>query len=187
MGRCKPALVIFALFTLLAAAPAFGEDRGREVFYVAGEVSRGQLFTGNFSDRLVFGLFPTRYGWDISVWDRKTLKDDFVFVATPPYRFFNPRYIGAIYGYSAADAVALTPRVFEFVLNRKDHANALAAVQLLMWPHSQRTNELDAAERFLQTVPRGRGVLRIVDFTLGRQGGKEEIEFLKFTVELKLP
>jgi hypothetical protein len=187
MGGCNRAILLFALFALLAAAPAFGEDRGRKVFFVAGEVSRGQLFTGNFSDRLVFGLFPTRYGWDISVWDRENGKDDFVFVATPPYRFFNPRYIGVIYGYSAADAVALTPRVFEFVLNREDHASALAAVQLLMWPHSQRTNELDNAEKFLQTVPRGRGELRIVDFTLGRQGGKEEIEFLRFAVELKLP
>jgi hypothetical protein len=73
----------------------------------------------------VFNLFLTGYGWDIVVWDKRDPKAD-LSCCPPPYRFFNPRYIGAIYGYSAAEAIVLTPRIFHFVVNREDHAKALA-------------------------------------------------------------
>ena len=153
----------------------------------SGEVSRGQKYSREFSRRLVFNLFPTDYGWDIAVWDKGDPKADFVFVVTPPYRFFNPRYLGAIYGYSAAEAVALTPRAFHFVMSRSDYASALAAVQRLSWPQGGSKKALEEAKRFLDHVSKGQGELKIVDATLGRKSGKEQIEYLRFSVELKLP
>jgi hypothetical protein len=174
-------------FAILATAPPATEGGENRSVRFPGEVSRGHKYSRDISGRLVFNLFPTDYGWDIAVWDKRDPKADFVFVVTPPYRFFNPRYIGAIYGYSAAEAVALTPRIFYFVVNREDHAKALAAVQRLSLSQGGSKNELEEAKRFLDTVPKGQGELKIVDATLGRYGGKERIEYLKFSVELRLP
>ena len=175
------------LFAISTRAPAWAASGENKSIRFSGEVSRGQKYSREFSRRLVFNLFPTDYGWDIAIWDKADPKADFVFVATPPYRFFNPRYIGAIYGYSAAEAVALTPRAFRFVMSRADYASALAAVQRLSWPHGGSKKELEESKRFLDTVPKGQGELKIVDATLGRRSGKEQIEYLKFAVELKLP
>jgi hypothetical protein len=184
MKRCRLAVLLFAI---LATSPARTEGGENKSVRFSGEASRGHKYSRDISDRLVFNLFPTDYGWDIAVWDKADPKDDFVFVVTPPYRFFNPRYIGAIYGYSAAEAVALTPRIFYFALNHGDYVKALAAVQRLSWSHGGNKKELEDAQRFLDTVPKGQGELKIVDATLGRYGAKEQIEYLKFIVELKLP
>jgi hypothetical protein len=185
-ASCRVAALAVLSFAILAMSPTATEGGESRSVRFAGEILRGQKYSRDISDRLVFNLFPTDYGWDIAVWDKRDPKADFVFVVTPPYRFFNPRYIGAIYGYSAAEAVALTPRVFYFVVNREDHAKALAAVQRLSWSRGGGKNELEEAKRFLDNVPKGQGELKIIDATLGRHGGKEQIEYLKFTVELKL-
>lgn len=186
-ASCRVAALAVLSFAMLARPPAATEGGEHKSVRFSGEVSRGHKYSRDISGRLVFNLFPTDYGWDIAVWDKRDPKADFVFVVTPPYRFFNPRYLGAIYGYSAAEAVTLTPRIFYFVVNREDHAKALAAVQRLSWPQGGSKNELEEAKRFLDAVPKGQGELKILDATLGRHGVKEQIEYLKFTVDLKLP
>jgi len=186
-GRFKLSALAALSFAILTTSSAWAGSGENKSIRFSGEVSRGQKYSREFSSRLVFNLFPTDYGWDIAVWDKGDPKADFVFVVTPPYRFFNPRYIGAIYGYSAAEAVALTPRAFHFVMSRSDYASALAAVQRLSWPQGGSKKALEEAKRFLDHVPKGQGELKIVDATLGRKSGKEQIEYLRFSVELKLP
>jgi len=186
-GRFKLSALAALSFAILTTSSAWAGSGENKSIRFSGEVSRGQKYSREFSRRLVFNLFPTDYGWDIAVWDKGDPKADFVFVVTPPYRFFNPRYLGAIYGYSAAEAVALTPRAFHFVMSRSDYASALAAVQRLSWPQVGSKKALEEAKRFLDHVSKGQGELKIVDATLGRKSGKEQIEYLRFSVELKLP
>jgi hypothetical protein len=77
-------------------------------------------------------------GWHITVRAQKAAPGcgDFVSVATPPYRFDNPRYLDTGYGNTARDAVSRTPREFYFALTCADYKRMAAQVKRMLWPDS---------------------------------------------------
>lgn len=151
----------------------------------SGEVSRGVSFERKLWPGLVFVLKANDSGWDISVTDGTDRDSDFVRVVTPPYRFDNPRYLGTVYGHSAADAVAWTPRSFSFVTSGADYMRADDAVRKLLWPSGLPETEIGAAEKTLAQVPRGNGVLKITGAKLLAANGW--IDSLAFEVEIRPP
>ena len=63
-------------------------------------------------------------GWGIEIRKKGDVADppdDYVSVATPPYHYFNQRYLSTAYGYTAKEAVALSPRQFYFVESPADY------------------------------------------------------------------
>ncbi|MCI0354809.1 MAG: hypothetical protein L0099_07210 [Acidobacteria bacterium] len=110
-------------------------------------------------------------------------------MATPPYRFWNPRYVDVSYEYSARNAVAFTPRKFQFVLNREDYEKTEAAVRKLLWKSGHSERELEDARRWLEEVNKGTGSLHLLDARIAGDETNERgwIEWLKFEVELCLP
>jgi hypothetical protein len=101
---------------------------------VAGEVPYGESFEHAISEQLDFHLVATDRGWKISVRGHEA-EGDLVYPVTPPLRFDNPRYVGTVYGHSAADAVAWNPREFLFLMHPEDLAEASEAISQLLGPY----------------------------------------------------
>jgi hypothetical protein len=180
LGRTDEATALARRFDLVPTEPV----------RIAGEVSRGARFERELGRGLVFRLEPGRdaAGWTIEVRPVGSVDPEveLSWVATPPYRFWNPRYVDASYGYSAREAVAMDARDFSFVLDEPSYRSAAAAVRKLLWPHGLSRDELDRADASLERIATCRGRLRILDSRLGPApaGGPLEIEWLKFEVEL---
>jgi len=178
------AAAVFAL-TALAQSPS-------RVVRISGEVKRGEAFTRDIGQNLEFALRPVPDGWTITV-SAKGVRpagcDDLVWVATPPYRFFNQRYLDLSYATSPRQAVAMTPREFSFVLNCADYAVEEKRVTLLLWPNSATEAELQQARDKLGTSPLGKGRFFIRDSRITDPDGRNpgSIDWLRFDVELQLP
>ena len=160
----------------------------------AGEISYGETFEREFGSGLLFRLSasqdPQTPGWTIEVRPKNETRPEveLVWVATPPYRFFNPRYLEISYGYSAREIVAMNERGFSFVRDPRDYDRAAEAVRTLLWPYTFSEEQVKRAEETLNQVPTCQGVLRIVDHRLGPDPQtSERIEWLKFEVELCRP
>lgn len=181
-------LLGLAIFRVCASeaspsAPGFG------IIHFSGEVSRGESLEKRLWNDLIFVLKATDSGWDISVTGGEDRDSDFVWVVTPPYRFDNARYLGTVYGHSAADAVAWTPRAFSFVTNPMDYVRAGDAVRKLLWPSRLPEMEIKAVEKTLAQVPKGNGMLKITGAKSSATKGDFEgrIESLSFEVEIRPP
>ena len=161
-------------------------DQSSGVLRFAGEVTRGMAYEHLVTDELSFQLIPTDYGWDISV--RGPVGDeDLVWVATPPFRLDNPRYVGTIYGHSAADAVGWSPREFFFLMHEGDYPVARDAVDRLLWPYEYTDAQVDEARAALNALDTGRGTLMIEDANIeDGADGTDAIASLRFSVELSL-
>jgi hypothetical protein len=108
-----------------------------------------------------------------------------VWVATPPYRFWNPRYVDISYGISAKESISTSPRDFAFVTNEADYKIASDAVDTVLWPYNYTKKEVDEAMTKLDTMHKKRGTFTITDASLkSGADGKDEIEGLSFKVEL---
>jgi hypothetical protein len=117
---------------------------------LSGRVRAGESYEQPFGDGLLFLLRanaqapPNPEGWTIEVRrDGPGKGHDFVWVATPPYRWWNPRYIDTSYGVSAREAVARDVRSFGFVTSEAAYASLARAVDLLV---SSRPVEMTEAE-----------------------------------------
>jgi hypothetical protein len=119
--------------------------------------------------------------------------DDFVWVATPPYRFSNPRYLDTSYGIDAREAVRWSPREFAFVVRTADCEKEADRATRVLWPANYSEREVQEAQEQLGTSPLGRGSLVILDSKTsaapGAVGGKDwgQIDWLKFEVRISLP
>ena len=187
------------LLLLSAVSGAAQEHRAR----LSGEVSRGSEFRRDIGSGLVFALTPTAMdpgaieGWDIKVFPKDPPKgercDDFVWVATPPFRFNNPRYLDTSYGTKAEDAVTWSPREFQFVLNCADYKREEKWVERLLWPYNYSDEQVQEARAKLGSSPLGKGRLKILDFKISpaekTAGGVNlgRIDWLKFELEISLP
>jgi hypothetical protein len=192
------------------AAPA---DSPAPDIVFTGEVDRGKPFdydlgqdpgrgTGRKGDRgvarnagrgLVFHLDPAPdvgSGWDIEIVKKGDLSDDrsdFVAVATPPYHFFNQRYLSTAYDYTAAAAVALSPRHFYFVGSDADYKIADREVNINVYPNHAISDEIDAADDEARKIQVGRGEFVILDSRITpatEKDSKGTIDWLKFEVRL---
>lgn len=159
-------------------------------------MSHGQAFEHALASDLVFRLAPSGHpanppGWTIEVRGRALPEPDneLSWVVTPPYRFWNPRYLDTGYGWSARDAVDYGPREFRFVTTATEYRAAAEAVRALLWPSE--IAEADA-RRTLDSVRRATGRLvvleaRVDEKAAGPHGGPGRIEWLRFEVEVCVP
>ena len=168
-----------------------------------GEVSANQAFERRFGDGLLFRLVPEgeQFGWDIEVVpDRPgdTRQSEYTWVVTPPYHFWNPRYLDASYGMSASEAVRSSPRNFNFVLSEEQYKKAADLVALAVTSHPQ--SDKRSAEEFekesqdaanaLFKFPVAKGRLIIFKSSIGTsdESGKQGfIKRLEFRVDLRVP
>jgi hypothetical protein len=170
-----------------AASPGASEVR------FAGEVTDGQLFEREIGRDLVFRLSPlagdAAGGWVIEIVPKAQAPDDpieFSAIATPPYHFYNQRYLAAAFGYSAREAVAITPRTFYFVQSVADEHLANEVVNAALYPGAISDQEKVRIAAEAATLRLGRGELRILRsrVTNGKQGQPDVIAWVKFDVVL---
>ena len=158
-------------------------------------MERGQAWVAALPGGLEFRLDPEGQGGDPQGWTIRITPvgdpaSDYVWVATPPYRFSNPRYLDTGYGVGARAALAWTPREFAYVWSAGDFEFARRAVEVILWPGSHTPEELAGAEAALQRVPTYPGRLRIEDGAAAEPNSLHPwgiIESISFRVELCLP
>ncbi len=194
MGATVGFVVLLTLLFPLDRASARVERQDCNAIRSSGEVVKNQLFEREVGRGLLFRLNPSQAsnppGWTIELRSRANPENDFLWVATPPYRFMNPRYLDTSYGYSAQQAVQMSERAFNFVLNDSDYEKMTEAVRKLLWPYNHSEAELAEAEKVLEETPTGSGRLHILDARLGGEDeteGRGWIESLRFEVELCFP
>ena len=187
-----------ALVRILAAAgrttehAALAAEAACRPSRFAGEVVHGQAFERSLDEHLVFRLAPTGHpanppGWTIEVRHRGMAgPEELSWVVTPPYRFWNPRYLDTSYGWSARDAVAAHRREFGFVTTAAEYRTAADAVRKLLWPADLPAPELEAARRALDSVRRASGTLTIIDSRV-TPGADGRIDWLRFELVVCLP
>lgn len=167
---------------------------------LAGEVRAGESWEAPFAGgRLRFRLRaarnapPNPEGWTIEVGradDPGERVDDYVWVATPPYRFSNPRYLDTSYGRTAPEAVAWSEREFGYAAGPAEYAALVGLVDTLLYPPEglePATRDAVTARWKARMDRAGRGVLRITDSDVvapgpGLPAGR--IERLAFAVTL---
>lgn len=156
-----------ALFLVAAAS---GQQPGPQVPYrdtvLSGEVRRGERFEAPFGNGLVFHLEPEAsprnpQGWTIRITPSSDHSSDYSMVATPPYRFGNPRYVNTAYGVTAEGALSVNLREFSFVVDAGEFQKAIKTLDVLLWPGEHSESEIAAAQRTMQDLPTYRGRFRI--------------------------
>jgi hypothetical protein len=160
-----------------------------------GKVAQGESFEARLDGGLVFRLDPNAVGenpqgWTIRVAPETSPDTDHAWVATPPYRFWNSRYLDTSYGVAAAEALARTPREFAFVASSDDYEVAAEALDVLLWPYAHSQLEVDSAGARLSRIPTYAGSLWVEDGSVkppdaAHPGGV--IEWLAFRVQLCVP
>lgn len=160
-----------------------------------GKILRGENFKRPVASGLTFGLRaskdPAIDGWTIEICSESLSEPDneLSWVATPPYRSWNPRYIETSYGWTAKEAVEVSEREFGFV-SSADYKKTADAVRILLWPADHTKEEIRQAERLRKQMRVGTGKLRILTAQLGAargQGDRGTIERMDFKVELCVP
>jgi hypothetical protein len=163
---------------------------------IRGAVIRDQDFERSFGDDLIFRLAATRNSppnpqeWTIEIRPRAFPDHEYSYYASPPYRFWNPRYVGTSYGYTAARAVAHDVREFRFLTSEEDHTRAHRAIGIVLWPGNHSADEVERTSRALAQMAHGRGTLRILDSRLAPPTEERplgSIERLEFETTLCLP
>ena len=103
-------------------------------------------------------------GWTIRITSSVDSQSDYAMVATPPFRFSNPRYVNTAYEITAEAALAWTPREFAFVSNVEAYQSAMEALEVLLWPGNYTLAEVEQAEAALganaKPIPDDRFVLQ---------------------------
>jgi hypothetical protein len=178
----------------------FNEGRCIHIAF-SGKVSADKNFDRPFG-ALLFRLNSNALaGWWIEVVSAEETNgrnDEYVWVVTPPYHFGNVRYLDTSYGTRAADAVAESPRDFNFVIDQKQFDRAAELVNLgVSWrPRSEHKSEAEFDQESqhalaaLESLPIGKGRLLILGSRVDSSAGPHglgAIEWLKFRVELHVP
>jgi hypothetical protein len=158
-----------------------------------GEVYDGTDFDRDIGHDLVFRLTAltgdAAGGWVIEIAPKVQPADEpaeFSAIATPPYHFYNQRYLAGAYGYSTKEAVAITPRRFNFVLTVADDHIAESVVNSMLYPSAASDQEKQQIAAQAAGVNLGQGELRILKSRVrfGKAGGSDAIAYLKFEVAL---
>ena len=193
----KRLAILWMAFIVLSSLSAASQDHP---FTFAGEATEGLTFRKDIGHGLDFVLMPNsgdETGWTIEVVPQVKPSnpecEDFLWVATPPYRFENSRYLDTAYGIPAQDAVHRSPREFSFVLTCADYMIEQERVDRVLWPYNYSKQEADDALAKLGSSPLGTGRLWIEDskITPGHNSGTAKdlgvIHWIKFKVEIKFP
>ena len=184
------------LFLLAACASTpFAQDRPLRF---QGEVVRGGSFRKEIGHGLVFVLRPADDGWSIVVEPALGLgasgcSDNYASVIAVPMRGYREVDLAASYGNTAKEAVALSPRDVDFVLNAEDCKREADRRTKLTWPSQYTQKEVEEAEAKFATSTAGRAVLKVLDSKVSDSGvlveGKDygKIDWLKFEVVITFP
>lgn len=177
-------MFLFAISMCVFSASVFAEPLS-----FSGRVEKGERYEYPMENGLVFRLLPNSAGsppgWVITVAKADRSRDDYVWVVTPPYRFWNPRYIDISYGTSAREASEITLREFYFVTNESDYKAASEAVDIILWPNNYKKKEIQDANDKLSAVSRKKGVFTIINADLSPgPDGIQEILSMEFKVEI---
>jgi hypothetical protein len=176
-----------------SAARAASASSGSSEVRFAGEVVDGGSFEREIGHDLVFRLIPLSGdmpgGWAIEIVPKAQPADDdveFSGIVTPPYHFYNDRYVAGAYGYSTKEAVAITPRQFNFVLSVGDRRIAEDVVNSVLYPSVSSDQERQRISSEASDLRLGHGVFRILRarVTQGKAGKPDAIAWLKFDVAL---
>ena len=169
MRRSGESNLLAGLAALLLCVPA--DARGQEIpactdTVIVGHVEAGEAFEARLAPGLVFRLDPEVHpqnpqGWTIRVTPESEPGSDYSMVATPPYRFSNPRYVNTGYGITAEAAIAWTPRRFSYVATDADYEAAQNALEILLWSGGRSAAEIASAQNVLDGLQLYRGELRI--------------------------
>ncbi|HUA02168.1 MAG TPA: hypothetical protein VMB02_17655 [Candidatus Aquilonibacter sp.] len=158
-----------------------------------GEVTAGKEYVHDIGHGLTFGLAPltgdSGSGWVIEIVPTGQRPDDpveFSEIATPPYHFYNDRYIAAAYGYSAKEAAQMTMRKFNFVLSLADNQKANDVVNAALYPSTISDDDRARIARESAGVQLGRGRFHITHshVTLGKGDILDSIDSVKFEVTI---
>jgi hypothetical protein len=166
---------------------------GKPDVVVTGEVASGNSFERDIGEGLIFRLVPTPAGfgkgWDIEIAPKENVAGgyaEYSAMVTPPYHFYNQRYLNGSYGVTAREAVAISPRKFQFVESAEDSQAALAIVNsaayTVDWESHKDSIAADAAKIHL-----GAGELAILDSRITAGKNNEDlgsIDWVKFEVRL---
>jgi len=199
--KVTKSLVLWLLCGSIFGQCAEGQNR---TIRFTGEVAQDLSFRKDIGNGLDFVLAaisdkmpPELTGWHITVSPHTPAGDDecrdFVWVVMPPYRFWNPRYLSTEYGKPAQEAVGISPREFNFVMNCNDFKTERQRVERVLWPHSYSKEDVDDALAKLGTSPHATGRLWIKDskYTPGDSSPNPvklgEIHWIKFKVEITFP
>jgi hypothetical protein len=176
-----------------SAARAASASSGSSEVRFAGEVVDGSTFEREIGHDLVFRLIPlsgdAAGGWVIEIVPKAQPADDaveFSGIVTPPYHLYNDRYVAGAYGYSTKEAVAITPRQFNFVLSLDDRRRAEDVVNSVLYPGVASDQEKQRISSEASDLRLGHGVFRILHarVALGKAGKPDAIAWLKFEVAL---
>jgi hypothetical protein len=167
---------------------------------LAGEVSRGESFERPIGHGLVFRLASAAggvdTGWDIEIVPEpvrgakegaRDAQGEFSAIATPPYHFYNERYIEAIYDVTAEEAVGINPREFWFVESADDEKAAAAAVDATIYTSDPERRDKDAEAR-ARKIALGSGDVRILKSRITKGKGNGDlgaIEWIRFEVHIQ--
>jgi hypothetical protein len=160
-GRLSAARWAPAAFALFLTSPVLAQQASdpapcRQVL-LRGRVTANQSFDAPLSPSLTFRLdadtIPANPpGWTIRVTPPDAPDRDHAMIATPPYRFWNPRYVDTGYGVSAAEALANTPRDFAFVATDDDFDRGSRALDVLLWSYSFTDSQVDSASAAMDAL-----------------------------------
>jgi hypothetical protein len=183
-NKCVGKMFLFLIAMCVFSALAFAEPLS-----FSGRVEKGGRYEYPLDNGLVFRLLPNSAGsppgWVITVAKADRSRDDYVWVVTPPYRFWNPRYIDISYGTSAREAAQITPREFYFVTNEPDYKTASEALDIILWPNNYKKKEIQNANDKLGAVSKMKGVFTIINADLSSSpDGIQEIRSMEFKVEI---
>ena len=195
----KRAAILWVFLVALASLSAGAQDHS---ISFSGEVTQGQTFRKSVGHGLDFVLTPSSMGGGITGWiiqvspHGQTVDPectDFVWVVTPPYHFQNVRYLDTSYSTTAQEAMRVSAREFQFVLNCADFKTESRRVDLAIYPSTASKQEVDDAIAKLGSSPLGKGRLWIKRYRI-TPGRKSEagvdlgaIHWIKFKVEIKIP
>lgn len=196
-----------AIVLLLAAGErAFPakENLGQEkLVRFTGEVARDHEFRWPIGRGLVFALIPdvdksgAQSGWTITIAPERPPGNsdcrDFAWVVMPPYRSYNHRYLNNTYGTTAKEAVEMSPRNFNFVLNCADYQVEAARVRKVLWRGNESDEEYNDTLAKLGSSPQGHGKLWIDKSKISPAVREIEgvnygsIDWIQFHVEIRFP
>ncbi len=166
----------------------------------SGEVWNGKDFRHSVSSSLSFVLEPESWrdpnmtGWTIAIVPTQTEGDckEFASVVNAPYRAHRQLYIDESYGWTAQDEMDDSPREFYFVTNCADYRAESERLEIVLWGDGHTDQEIKDAQAKLGSSPLGQGHLWIRKYKIthpedSSQGKTGKIEWMQFSVEIKLP
>ena len=192
-------LLAAALFLVSGTLPAAAQSQsahpfGKPDLVISGEASAGNAFERDIGHGLLFRLVPTPdgfgKGWDIQIVPKDNPAGgyaEYSAIVTPPYHFYNLRYLNPSYGVTAKEAVGISPRAFQFVETPEDSEAAYAVVNSVVYSVDWEAHK-DSIAAAAAKVPLGTAELKIVKSRIMAGKNNEDlgsIDWVKFEVRFR--